>query len=209
MKRVVVIDYGLSNLDSLARAVQECGGSPIVTERRDSVRDATQIILPGVGVFRQAMHNLRERGLDEALHEQVVGEGIPLLGICLGMQLLASVGCEGGDAPGLGLIDGEVKRLVPDGPSARIPHMGWNEVHFDPDHPGAAALFAGLRPGQDFYFVHSYHFVPARQRATIGRTPYCGGFTAAVGSGRLFGVQFHPEKSQKAGFRVLQNFLAM
>jgi glutamine amidotransferase len=128
--------------------------------------------------------------------------GVPFLGICLGMQLMAARGSEGGDTEGLGLIRATVPRLVPDAPTTRIPHIGWNNV------AGAGRLFDGIAPDKDFYFVHSYHVVPDDPADVLATTPYCGGFVSAVAHDAMFGVQFHPEKSQKVGFHLLRNFLA-
>jgi glutamine amidotransferase len=205
MKRVGIVDYGMCNLDSVARAVQECGAAPAVSDRPAELAATDRLILPGVGAFADAMAQLRERSLDAFLHEQVRVRGVPLLGICLGMQLLAERGTEGGDTAGLGWVRGRVERLRPTAPDLRLPHVGWNEVR--PAVP--SALFEGVRSGTDFYFVHSYHLCPADGADVLARTPYAGGFVSAVQSGLVFGVQFHPEKSQRPGFRVLKNFLAL
>ncbi len=205
MNRVAVIDYGMGNLDSVARAVEECGGAPVVTAGAADIGTANRIVLPGVGAFPDGMRNLRARSLDVILREQVMDKRIPMLGICLGMQLLATRGLEGGETEGLGWIDGDVGRLVPGGEDARVPHVGWNEVVVDRESP----LFRGVPPGSDFYFVHSYHLRCTREEDVLARTPYCGGFVSAVARGLLFGVQFHPEKSQRTGFRVLKNFLEL
>jgi glutamine amidotransferase len=204
MNRVAIVDYGMSNLDSVARAVQECGGEPVVTAGPGDLEGAARIILPGVGVFADGMRRLRERGYEAALNEHVWARGVPFLGICLGMQLLASKGWEGGETAGLGWIEGEVVRLEPSGGEFRIPHVGWNEVVQE-----GGGLFRGIPSGRDFYFVHSYHLKPAREEDVLARTPYCGGFISAVRRGTVFGTQFHPEKSQKLGFQVLRNFIAL
>lgn len=207
MSRVAIVDYGMSNLDSVARAVQECGGGAFLTQSPADLRDAERIILPGVGVFADAMAQLRRLGYEEELQDQVKGKGIPFLGICLGMQLMASRGVEGGETRGLGWIEGDVVRLEPAGGDRRIPHVGWNEVAWA---GGAApALFRDIPAGRDFYFVHSFHLRCARASDAAARTPYCGGFVSAVGGGTVWGTQFHPEKSQQDGFRVLKNFLAL
>ncbi len=205
MNKVAIVDYGMCNLDSVARAVEECGGAPLVTDRARDFETANRIILPGVGAFPDAMRNIKQRSLDEILYEQVFGKQIPFLGICLGMQLLATKGWEGGETAGLGWIDGEVRRLEPVGEDTRIPHIGWNDVIFTRVSP----LFEGVPSGKDFYFVHSYHFCCANEQDILARTPYCGGFVSAVGRGLIFGVQFHPEKSQRLGFQVLKNFLSI
>jgi len=205
MKTVAIVDYGMCNLDSVRRAVEECGGNPVVTDLTEEIEAATHIILPGVGSFRDGMWNLKQRSLDSVLREQVVGRQIPFLGICLGMQMLATKGWEGGETDGLGWIDGEVRKLEPRGEDRRIPHIGWNEVAITKDSP----LFGGMNNGTDFYFVHSYHFQCQREQDVLARSSYCGGFVSAIGRGYVFGVQFHPEKSQRAGFQVLRNFLSL
>ena len=204
MSRVAIVNTGLSNLDSISRAVEECDSSPVVTDNPEDIDRATHIILPGVGAFPAAMARLAARGLVEAMTEHVVGRGIPFLGICLGMQLLATKGSEIRDTPGLGWIDGDVDLLAP-GPGERVPHVGWNEVVPVNDSP----LFRGIPSERDFYFVHSYVLRAARDEDIAARTPYGGGFVSAVQRGMIFGVQFHPEKSQRAGFDVLRNFLTI
>jgi len=204
MGRLVIVDTGLCNLDSIARAVEECDGRPpVVTSDARELENATRIILPGVGAFPEAMSRLRQKGLVDGMSEQVLGRQIPFLGICLGMQLLATTGHELSETSGLGWIDGEVKILSPQ-PGERLPHVGWNEVN----HRGGSALMNGIEDGTDFYFVHSYALVPDRREVVAGTTPYAGGFVSAVALGNILGVQFHPEKSQRPGFRVLQNFLS-
>jgi glutamine amidotransferase len=151
------------------------------------------------------MANLGERSLDRVILEAVGDRGLPLLGICLGMQLLATRGLEGGDTPGLGLVEGEVRLLPAGREGLRLPHIGWNEVR----PGGGSPLFEEVVPGTDFYFVHSYHFVCAREENVLARTAYGVQFASAVGRGTVFGVQFHPEKSQRPGFQVLRNFLAL
>jgi len=198
-----IIDYGMGNLDSVARAVEVCGGTPAVTRSKDDIGSATHIILPGVGSFSDGMSNMHALSLPEMLKEQVFEKGIPFLGICLGMQLLAANGFEGGKTKGLGWLDGEVIRLEPDSKETRIPHIGWNEVIFTGPNP----LFGGIPSGKDFYFVHSYHLVCKKSEDIAATTPYCGGFISAVRRENIYGVQFHPEKSQRLGLQVLRNFL--
>ena len=204
MKSVAIVDYGMCNLDSVARAVQECGGAPLVTDDPKALATATSIILPGVGAFGVGMANLRERGLEAPLREQVLERRIPFLGICLGMQLMSLRGEEGGENAGLGWIEADTVLLEPQ-PGERIPHIGWNEVRPAVSTP----LFQGIAPGTDFYFVHSYK-VRCRDRSLeLATSPYAGGVCAAVHKDNLYGVQFHPEKSQKAGFALLRNFLSL
>jgi len=206
MKKVAIVEYGIGNLDSVARAVEECGATPVVTADVGGFREASAIILPGVGAFATGMQNLRKIGLVDALEEEVLNRRTPFLGICLGMQLMASTGWEGGvETCGLGWIDGDVCKLQPAVSGERIPHVGWNEVAYTAD----SRLFEGIPTNRDFYFVHSYHVTCRNEAHVIARTPYCHGFVSAIASGNLFGVQFHPEKSQRSGFQVIRNFLSM
>jgi glutamine amidotransferase len=203
MKTVALVDHGLCNIHSIRRALEDCGAEVLVTDRPHEVLTADRIVLPGVGAFADAMARLKERGLDQALIEAVTKTQTPLLGICLGMQLLADEGEEGGLTPGLGLVPGRVVKL-PSTEGCRIPHVGWNEVHLTRAH-----ALLGVPPlGHDFYFVHSFHFQTARADDVLATTPYAGGFVSAVAKGAAMGVQFHPEKSQRVGFQVLRNFLA-
>lgn len=205
MTSVVVIDYGLCNLDSIARALEDCGADVMVTDEPGPLDQADRIVLPGVGSFAQAMANLRAAGFDEALPEAVRRRGLPLLGICLGMQLLGESGSEGGDTPGLGLLSGRTRRLQPpaNGTRVRIPHIGWNDVTPRGDVP----LFDGVEPGTDFYFVHGYR-MECPDDEVLATVDYCGTTVAAAGRDNVMAVQFHPEKSQAAGMRLLKNFLA-
>ena len=203
MPRVAIIDYGLCNLDSVGRAVEECGGDPVVTTRPEDVNGADRIILPGVGAFPEAMANLRSHGLADALEEVVIGKGRPFLGICLGMQLISRTGAEVRETGGLGWIDAEVVR-VSGGAGARVPHVGWNEVDLKREDP----LFTGVPPGADFYFVHSFVVAPRDEADVLARTPFGDAtFVSAVRRDNVWGVQFHPEKSQRLGFTVLRNFI--
>jgi glutamine amidotransferase len=207
----VVVDYGLCNVDSMTRALEECGAGRVECTRDPRVvARADRIVLPGVGSFAAAMRNLAAWGLQEAIGEASATGTVPFLGACLGMQLMAESGSEGardGQVAGLGLVKGAVTRLRPSDPEERIPHIGWNEVEARP----GSRLFDGLSARRDFYFVHSYHLCLADAREEAGRTPYCGGFTAAIEAADrpIFGTQFHPEKSQRNGFHLLRNFLAV
>jgi glutamine amidotransferase len=205
MRRVAIVDYGMSNLDSVARAVEECGGMPSVASRPQDMTGADLIILPGVGAFPDGIRNLRQRAFAEALRERVIERGTPFLGICLGMQLLAARGLEGEPIDGLGWIDGDVRRLTPGDPRERVPHVGWNEVVPLRD----SCLLRGIPLDADFYFVHSYHLDCRNQADVVARTPYAGSFVSIVEKPPVYGVQFHPEKSQKLGFAVLKNFLTL
>jgi imidazole glycerol-phosphate synthase subunit HisH len=203
LEKVLIIDYGMSNLGSIKRALEECCAEVVISDDPKNIKFANRIILPGVGAFADGIKNLRKLGFVSAIREIICNHNIPFLGICLGMQLLANKGYEGGEEEGLGLIPGAVKRLEPSDSSTRIPHIGWNEVYKTRDNP----LFADIPDGTDFYFVHSYHFIVENSENIIAKTPYCGGFISAVTLGNIFGVQFHPEKSGKIGFQVLKNFL--
>ena len=201
---VAIIDYGMGNLDSAKRAIEEAGGNPYIIKNSKDLKYATHIILPGDGAFPDAMTNLKKANLVESLKSKVLGEHIPFLGICLGMQLLADTGYEGRQMKGLGWIKGEVKRLIPPKKEA-IPHIGWNEVNFIKKSP----LFKDIGAGKDFYFVHSFHFICKYKNNILAQTSYCGKFNSIIGNNNIFGVQFHPEKSQKAGLQLLKNFLTL
>ena len=187
----------------MLRALEFCGGRPRAVRSPRDVAAADRLIVPGVGAFATAMARLEDMGLVVPIRD-AAENGTPILGVCLGMQLLAGAGVEGGDTRGLGLIPGQVAPLQPIAPGERIPHMGWNAVEHAVSHP----LLDGIAPGTDFYFVHGYRFDPADGSDIVARTPYCGGFASVVGRGTVFGVQFHPEKSQKPGFALLRRFLA-
>ena len=200
---VLIIDYGMGNLASVRRAFEECGAREVtLSEDPDDLEKASSFVLQGVGAFADGMANLRQRGWVSAIH-RAVEDGIPMLGICLGMQLLADRGNEGGAQEGLGIVPGEVQRLNPDTSATRIPHVGWNEVH----EMKPSTLFDGIPSGTDFYFVHSYHLIPSQQDSVVATTPYCNRFVSAVQVRQVFGVQFHPEKSSRPGFQVIRNFL--
>jgi imidazole glycerol-phosphate synthase subunit HisH len=205
VQRVAIVDYGMCNLDSVKRAFEEVGARTFVTDDPADLDAADRIVLPGVGAFPDAMANLRSRGLDEALAKQVLHERAPFLGVCLGMQLMAAIGQEVEPTQGLGWVDAHVVRFVATDADPRIPHVGWNEVTPVGDSP----LFAGIPVGADFYFVHSFHVACADAGDVLATTPYCGGFTSAVQRGDAYGVQFHPEKSQQWGLRLLANFLTV
>lgn len=200
---VVIIDYGMGNLGSVVRAFEECGVKHLrLSKSPEEAEGADYLILPGVGAFSKGMANLKAAGFDQFIRDKVFNDGVPLLGICLGMQLLADEGFEGGCVRGLGLIPGSVVRLEPV-TGERVPHVGWNEVHQTQESP----LFSNLKDATDFYFVHSYHFKTKHHADVIGTTPYCSGVASVVSRKNVFGVQFHPEKSQKPGFQLIRNFL--
>jgi len=204
MSKTLIVDYGMGNLGSVKRAMEECGSEVVISDAPADCVWADHIVLPGVGSFADGMAALTIAGWVDALRRAALADKIPLLGICLGMQLLAEKGIEGGVTTGLGLIPGKVDLLVADSSEARIPHVGWNEVHHNGLHP----LFSGIPSGTDFYFVHSYHFKTGNADDVLALTPYSGSFVSAVALGTVFGTQFHPEKSSRAGFQLLRNFLA-
>jgi glutamine amidotransferase len=198
-----VIDYGMGNRRSVEKALAHVGARVSVTHDHDELDECDGLVLPGVGAFPKAMRNLRELGLAELIRARVE-DGTPLLGICLGMQLLFDRSEERGATPGLGLIAGEVTRLQADG--LRIPHIGWNEVRFERPSP----LLAGLPDrGCPFYHVHSFAARPTDHDTVVGTCEYGERFVTCVGRGSVFGVQFHPEKSSLNGLRMLDSFVAI
>ncbi|MBU6166749.1 MAG: imidazole glycerol phosphate synthase subunit HisH [Alphaproteobacteria bacterium] len=198
-EQVALIDYGAGNLRSAARALETAGARVVVTDDPATIAAATRIVLPGVGAFAQCINQLRERtGIEAALNEAVMGRGVPFLGICVGMQLLASEGHEHGVHAGLGWLPGVVRRLEPADPALKIPHMGWNRV---------AAVNGAPVPSGDAYFVHSYAFTPDDPADVQAMADHGGRFAAIVRRGHISGVQFHPEKSQAYGLAFLSNWL--
>jgi glutamine amidotransferase len=204
-QRVAIVDYHLCNVDSMQRAFETLGAKAFITDVPADLEAADRIVLPGVGAFPDAMRNLHGRGLDDALAQQVLGEGAPFLGVCLGMQLVAALGHEVEETKGLGWFDAQVDRLELTTQDRRIPHVGWNEVRPTRESP----LFDGIPPNADFYFVHSFHVTCVHDSDVLATTPYCGGFASAIQREHVFGVQFHPEKSQQWGLRLLKNFLTV
>lgn len=206
---IAVVDYGSGNLRSVAkalmRAVAESGRSDevLVTADPEQIRSAERIVLPGVGAFADCMRGLDSLpGMHEALQEQVIEGGKPFLGICVGMQLMADWGREHGDTKGLGWIKGEVVPLQPSDPTLKVPHMGWNQLSIRRAHP----LLNGIGDGAHAYFVHSYRFA-AQEAQICAETEYGGKVAALVGRDNLAGTQFHPEKSQAVGLKLIANFL--
>jgi len=210
MSTLALIDYGSGNLPSADKALRKAAAAldppatVITTDDPDVIRRADRVVLPGVGAFAACMAALSVRaGVIEAMDEAVVGRGAPFLGICVGMQLLADRGLEFRITPGLGWLGGEVRVLRPKGPGLKIPHMGWNSLEGNLTGP----LFNGLAPGVHMYFTHSYALFPDQEDDVCAWTDHGGRFVAAVARGNVAGVQFHPEKSQGAGARLLANFL--
>jgi len=208
--RVGVIDYGASNLGSVIVALRELQITPVLISKPKDMQSIDRFILPGVGNFSDCAKSLNDNGWIEELQNQVLIKSKPLLGICLGMQLLATSSMEGvndnlsNGVAGLNFIPGHVKSLQSLGCHLRIPHVGWNEIK---SHTPSDDLFNNIPDGTDFYFVHSYAFVPENSEHVIATTLYDLPVTAAVRSGHIWGTQFHPEKSSRAGFRLLRNFI--
>jgi glutamine amidotransferase len=208
---VALIDYGSGNLRSAAKAIEVAARDRapktrvVIATKPGEIADASHVVLPGVGAFADCMRGLEKLpGMIEALEKNVIGGGKPFLGICVGMQLMAERGLEHGVHKGLGWIAGEVRRIAPSDPALKIPHMGWNDLRF---RPGGHAVLAGLEPGGDAYFVHSYSFVCPDVANVLAEVDYGGPIAAVVGRDNLIGTQFHPEKSQALGLRLIGNFL--
>ena len=209
--KVALIDYGSGNLRSAAKAIHRAADENAialdlkVTARTDDVTAADAIVLPGVGAFADCYRGLSSLdGMIAALNDQVIAKAKPFLGICVGMQLMATVGREHGEHKGLGWIDGTVELLKPADPALKIPHMGWNQLRLrQPQHP----VLAGISSGDHAYFVHSYHFVARDPGHVLAEVDYGGPVLAAIGRANMVGTQFHPEKSQATGLRLLANFL--
>jgi glutamine amidotransferase len=197
-----VIDYGMGNLRSVANAFYENGLDVEVVTEPARFEDYSHLVLPGVGHFGSAVANIDKRGFRKPLMAMAAA-GRPILGLCVGMQLLATVGHEGGESAGLGLVPGQVVPIPP-APDKRVPHVGWNELVIRHQHP----VFEGLKQGRDFYFVHSYQFEVQEDSDLLGITDYEATVTAVVGRGNVVGFQFHPEKSQVNGAKLLENFAA-
>ena len=198
---IAIIDYDAGNLRSVQRACAELGAPAAITRDRAEVLDAERLIFPGVGAAGSAMRSLRAAGLDEAL-KAALALGKPVLGICLGLQISLDRS-EEQDTATLGILPGEARRFCFDRPELKIPHIGWNEVRPTQAHP----LLEGVRPGDEFYFVHAYYPAPVRPEHVFAVTDYEGDFPSALGQGSYFATQFHPEKSGRAGLRLLERFL--
>lgn len=205
-----IVNYGMGNLRSVQKALQRVGAQAQMIESPDQIEAAERLILPGVGAFADGMKHLRERGMVEPL-KQYADSGKPMMGICLGMQLLFDSSTEDAPSPdqpiqGLGILPGKVVRFQedqgPDKPRLKVPHMGWNEINFAPETP----LFAGLTPGDHVYFVHGYYCIPEGESDIAATTGYGQTYCSAVHRGNVWATQFHPEKSQRVGLQILENF---
>ncbi|HKP80832.1 MAG TPA: imidazole glycerol phosphate synthase subunit HisH [Pyrinomonadaceae bacterium] len=197
---VAIIDYGVGNLRSVEKAFAATGCDAIISGDESVLRAAQKLVLPGVGAFAACMKALKERGFDRLVCERARG-GAPLLGVCVGMQLLFDESDEFGSTPGLGLLCGSVRRFAND---LVVPHVGWNRIHQKQRH----ALFEGIEDGSFCYFVHSFYCQPQDETVVTGETDYSGRYASVVAQEHICGVQFHPEKSQDVGLRMLKNFAA-
>jgi glutamine amidotransferase len=201
---IAIVDYGMGNVHSLRNAFDYLGAEVVITSDIDELEASERIVLPGVGAFGDAMDAICERGLQDTLTRQALELNKPVLGICLGMQLFARSSCEHGQHTGLGWLDADIRRLGVQRP-LKVPHVGWNDLHFNQDD----WLFKGIRLGHaNFYFVHSYHMVCQNAHDVVATTDYGGTVTAVVRAGNLIAAQFHPEKSQDNGLKMLENWMA-
>jgi imidazole glycerol-phosphate synthase subunit HisH len=202
MTRIAICDYGMGNLRSVEKALARVGSDAARVTDPEAARDADGLVLPGVGAFPEAMSRIRSQGFDSLVAERAAA-GVPVLGICLGMQLIFGSSTELAGAKGLGLLDGGVTEL--DAKGQKVPHIGWSPVSWTRESP----LTEGLEAEEPFYFVHSLASRPADEADTLGTAVYGETFAAVVERGNVFGVQFHPEKSGSAGLRLLENFAAI
>ncbi|EME9846140.1 imidazole glycerol phosphate synthase subunit HisH [Campylobacter jejuni] len=200
---IALIDYKAGNLNSVAKAFEKIGAKNFITQDPKDLQKADKLLLPGVGSFKEAMKNLKELGFIEALKEQVLVQKKPILGICLGMQLFLERGYEGGVCEGLGFIEGEVVKFEED-LNLKIPHMGWNELEILKQDP----LYQGIDNKSDFYFVHSF-YVKCKDEFVNAKAQYGHKFVASLQKDHIFATQFHPEKSQNLGLKLLENFIRL
>jgi glutamine amidotransferase len=200
---IKIVDYGMGNLRSVQKAFEKIGADAQVVSSPADLAGAEKLVLPGVGAFRDAIAELKRTGLDRPVREHIAADK-PFLGICLGLQLLFDVSYEDGQWEGLGVLPGKVVRFA-DQPDLKIPHMGWNSLEF----AKPARIFEGVPEGSSVYFVHSYYVVPDDESGVAARTEHGTRFVSAVAKNNLFATQFHPEKSQSVGLRVLTNFASL
>ncbi len=200
---IAIIDYGMGNLRSVQKACEKLGVDAHISSDPHEISSAEKVILPGVGAFRDAMAALKSQGLVEPVQAHVDADK-PFLGICLGLQLLFDISYEDGEWPGLGIVPGEVVRFE-DQPDLKIPHMGWNRLDVQKPCP----LIDGIPSDAHFYFVHSYHVVPKESSVVVATSGHGSPFVAAVGRGNMYATQFHPEKSQRVGLKLLENFASL
>ncbi|NQY73974.1 MAG: imidazole glycerol phosphate synthase subunit HisH [Candidatus Margulisbacteria bacterium] len=199
-----IIDYGMGNIRSVLNAVEMVGGKADICTDPNTLSNYEQLILPGVGAFPMGIKNLQNRGFVEPLTKRVIVDKIPILGICLGMQLMAARGTEGVNCDGLNWIDATVEIINKSNQNLKIPHVGWNDIEYNP----GCSLFRQLPPHPDMYFVHSYHMVCKNPSIRIAQCQYKNAtISAAIQNNTIWGTQFHPEKSQEFGLKILENFL--
>ncbi len=202
---IAIIDYGIGNLGSIQNMIKRMGGKSVITAKPEEIQSAAKLLLPGVGAFDNGMNHLKETGLIDLLNKRVLDEKVPVIGICLGMQLLME-SSEEGKEPGLGWVKGKVKKFKFDaGSNLKIPHMGWNLVEPQKQTPLSANLYEESR----FYFVHSYYVDCANREDVMFTTKYGIEFTSGLQHGNIYGAQFHPEKSHKFGMRLFENFIKL
>jgi glutamine amidotransferase len=201
MSKIVIVDYGMGNLRNVQKTFEKIGFEARLTRNKNEIRSASAVVLPGVGAFKDCMENLRKYGLIEILLRSIE-KGIPYLGICLGLQVLFSESQEFGSHKGLDLIKGKVVRFVPD-PDHKVPHMGWNTIEIEREIP----MLQGIESGDFFYFVHSYYVIPDETNWIASFTTFNKPFVSSIWKENLFATQFHPEKSQQKGLRILENFV--
>lgn len=198
---IAIIDYGMGNLRSVQKAFEYVGAEVVVTAHREAIEAASAVVLPGVGAFGKAMSNLERAGLGDVIR-QVIAQGRPFLGICLGLQLLFEESDEMGQHRGLGVFGGQVKRFEV---GLKVPQIGWNQIHIQQASP----LLDGVADGSYAYFVHSCYVAPSNPEMVLATTDYEIDFASIIGQDNVFGIQFHPEKSQAVGLRILRNFTAL
>jgi imidazole glycerol-phosphate synthase subunit HisH len=203
MFEIGIVDYGMGNLRSVYSALEAIGATPVICQEAQDLSQVDKIILPGVGAIGDCIHNLKNRGFVEVLNHQVLEKGKPILGICLGMQVMAKCSYEGGHYECLDWFNAEVVRLEPSDLNLRVPHVGWNNINYS----SGSILFANLPASPDVYFVHSYHMQCSDSQDEIANCEYGGNVTVAVQKRNIMAVQFHPEKSQDYGLTILENFL--
>ena len=195
---IAIVDYGMGNLRSVQKALEKVGVQARITHKSIEIKQANKVVLPGVGAMAPSMDKLRDLGLTETIRE-VIAAGKPFLGICLGMQLLFEKSTEGGDVEGLRILKGTVERFT----QGKVPHMGWNQIKIQ---PAGAAMYQGVNDGADVYFCHSYYVIPKDVKIAASVTEYGIPYASWVATKNIWGVQFHPEKSQSVGLRILKNF---
>jgi len=198
LNMIAIVDYGMGNLRSVQKALEKVGAEARITNKSFEIKQADKVVLPGVGAMAPAMDKLRQLGLTETIRE-VTTAGKPFLGICLGLQLLFEKSTEGGEVEGLGILKGTVDRFT----QGKVPHMGWNQIKIQ---PAGAAMYQGVNDRADVYFCHSYYVVHKDQKITASITEYGVPYASSVVAKNIWGVQFHPEKSQSVGLRILKNF---